>query len=217
MAKERGLLTIVDGAHVPGHIPLDLSDLKADIYTGACHKWMMAPKGCSFLYIKKEFQPLFDPLAVSWGYESAAPSHSQFLDYHQMQGTRDFSAFLTIPKALQFMHDNNWPAVADRCREMVRANYKRFCDLVGTAPICPVSDDFLGQMCSIPMPATQPELLQRHLFTHYKIEVPVMRQESSVYLRFSINAFNTQADLDILYNALKEIMADTNFMDLKNN
>lgn len=80
IAKEKGLFTIVDGAHTPGHIPLDLSDLQADAYTGACHKWMMTPKGCSFLYVKKEHQHLFDPLVVSWGYESANPSHSQFLD-----------------------------------------------------------------------------------------------------------------------------------------
>ncbi|NDC42538.1 MAG: aminotransferase class V-fold PLP-dependent enzyme, partial [Chitinophagia bacterium] len=90
-ARERGLITIVDGAHVPGHIPLDLLALDADIYTGACHKWMMAPKGCSFLYIRRHMQHLFDPIIISWGYESAQPSHSRFLDYHQMQGTRDFS------------------------------------------------------------------------------------------------------------------------------
>ena len=102
-AKELGLITIVDGAHVPGHIDLDLSELKADIYTGACHKWMMTPKGCSFLYVKREMQSLFDPLLISWGYQSAMPSHSQFLDYHQQQGTRDFSAFLTVPASISFM------------------------------------------------------------------------------------------------------------------
>src|ERR1700739_3935041 len=80
IAKAKGLFTIVDGAHVPGHIPLNLAELKADVYTGACHKWMCTPKGCSFLYIKKEFQELFDPLVVSWGYESAFPSSSRFLD-----------------------------------------------------------------------------------------------------------------------------------------
>ena len=106
IAKQKGLLTIVDGAHVPAHIPLNLQELKADIYTGACHKWMMTAKGCSFLYIKKEFQKLYAPLIISWGFDSAMPSHSQFLDYHQMQGTRDFSAMLTIPKAIAFMQDN---------------------------------------------------------------------------------------------------------------
>jgi isopenicillin-N epimerase len=212
MAKERGLLAIVDGAHVPGHIPLDLQELKADIYTGACHKWMMAPKGSSFLYVKKEFQDQFDPVIISWGYESAAPSHSQFLDYNQMQGTRDFSAFLAVPKAIQFMKENSWAEVAASCRELVQANYKRFCDLMGTAPICPVNDGFLGQMCSIPINTSQPEKLQRYLFEHYKIEVPVPRQEKHIFLRFSINAFNTQSDLDKLYAALEEIISGTHLL-----
>lgn len=205
MAKERGLLTIVDGAHVPGHIPLDLSELQADIYTGACHKWMMTPKGCSFLYVKKAYQPI-DPLVVSWGYEAAMPSHAQFLDYHQMQGTRDFSAFLTVPKAIAFMKEHNWWEVAAACRQMVQDNYERFCELLGSRPICPVSDEFLGQMCSIPINSPAPEQLQRHLFEEYKIEVPVPRQDDKVFLRYSINAFNTQADLDKLYEAMKELV-----------
>ena len=204
-AKERGLLTIVDGAHVPGHIPLDLSKLQADIYTGACHKWMMTPKGCSFLYVKRELQPLLDPLVVSWGWESAAPSHSQFLDYHQMQGTRDFSAFLTVPKAIEFMREHNWEGVAADCRKLVRDNYMRFCELVGSNPICPVTDEFLGQMCSIPIRTDSPEKLQRHLLEAYRIEVPVMRQEHDVYLRYSIQGYNSQEDLDRLYDAVREI------------
>jgi len=206
MAKERGLLTIVDGAHVPGHIPLDLADIKADIYTGACHKWMMTPKGCSFLYVKKEYQKLFDPLVVSWGYESAAPSHSQFLDYHQMQGTRDFSAFLTVPKAIEFMKEHKWELVAADCRRLVRENATRFCELFGSSPLCPLRDEFLGQMCSIPIKTKEPEKLQRHLFEQYNIEVPVMRQDEHIFLRYSINAFNTQDDLGKLYEALSEIV-----------
>ncbi|MFX5563067.1 aminotransferase class V-fold PLP-dependent enzyme, partial [Acinetobacter baumannii] len=76
-----------------GQIPVNLTEMGVDIYTGACHKWMMTPKGSSFLYVRKELQDKFDPLVVSWGYNSAFPSHSQFLDYHQTQGTRDYSAF----------------------------------------------------------------------------------------------------------------------------
>ncbi len=208
IAKQRGLITIVDGAHVPGHIPLDLSALKADIYTGACHKWMMAPKGCSFLYVKKEYQDLFDPIIISWGYQSAAPSHSRFLDYHQMQGTRDFSAFCAVPASIRFMNENNWVEVAAASRQLILNNYQRFCDLMGSQPICPVDDTFLVQMCSIPVPTDQPEKLHQHLFDHYHIEVPVMRQEKDVYLRFSINAFNSQSDIDKLYNALAGIVAE---------
>lgn len=211
-AKERGLLTIVDGAHVPAHIPLDLRILQADIYTGACHKWMMTPKGCSFLYVKPALQAALDPLVVSWGYESANPSDSQFLDYHQMQGTRDFSAFLTVPKAIEFIKENNWTGVASECRKMVQDNAERFCNLLGSQPLCPLNDDFLGQMISIPIITANPEKLQRHLFEHYKIEVPVMRHGAMTFLRYSINAFNSEHDLDVLYNALREIIAGGMFI-----
>ncbi len=213
IAKERGLLTIVDGAHVPGHIPLDLADLKADVYTGACHKWMMTPKGSSFLYVKKEFQPLFDPLVVSWGYEAAMPSHSQFLDYHQMQGTRDLSAFITVQKAIEFMKEHNWLEVAASCRKLAHGNYQRFCDLLGTQPNCPISDDFLGQMCAVAINTDQPEKLQRYLFENYNIEIPVMRQDAHIFIRYSIQVFNTQEDLDKLYAALKEIMETTDLIN----
>ncbi|NCU02515.1 MAG: aminotransferase class V-fold PLP-dependent enzyme, partial [Chitinophagaceae bacterium] len=121
-AKEHGLLTFIDGAHAPGHVEVDLQKLQADIYTGACHKWMMTAKGSSFLYVKKELQPLFDPLIVSWGYNALFPSHSQFLDYHQMQGTRDFSAFLTIPDAIAFMEKYDWVNVAAHYRKMTQDN-----------------------------------------------------------------------------------------------
>jgi len=212
IAKQKGLITIVDGAHVPGHISLNLSALEADIYTGACHKWMMAPKGCSFLYVKKSLQDLFDPLLISWGYESLYPSASRFLDYHQFQGTRDFSAFLTLPKVIEFLKMNHWEAVAKNCREMVRQNALRFCNLMETAPLCPVSDEFLGQMFSMPIHTTDPRALQVYLFQNYQIEVPVMCQGKNVYIRYSINAFNSQQDLDKLYFALEEVQKKTDFL-----
>jgi isopenicillin-N epimerase len=212
IAKQKGLLTIVDGAHVPGHIPLDIKALDADIYTGACHKWMCAPKGCSFLYVRKELQPLFDPLLISWGYQSAAPSSSQFIDYHQMQGTRDFSAFLAIPKTIEFLNKYNWPQVAADCRQLAHSNYERFCDLLKTEPLCPISDEFLGQMCSMLINTDEPEKLQRLLFEKYKIEIPVSRQDDKKFIRYSIQAFNSQQDLDKLYDALAEIIRQTDLI-----
>lgn len=201
-AKRRGLITIVDGAHVPGHIPLDLSEIEADFYTGACHKWMMTPKGSSFLFAKKEFQKNLEPLIISWGFESEKPSDSQFLDYHQFNGTRDFSAYLTIPKAIEFMKEHKWTDIAAGCRELVINNAKRFCDLTGISPISKISDEFLGQLFSIPINTSSPEKLQRTLFEKYKIEIPVTRCNDKFFVRYSINAFNNQEDLDKLYIAL---------------
>lgn len=214
IAKQKGILTFVDGAHAPGQLPLNLQTLQADIYTGACHKWMMTPKGSSFLYVKNEHQHLFDPLIVSWGYQSTAPSQSQFLDYHQMQGTRDFSAFLCIPNAIEFMQQNNWSAVSKTCKEMVQQNAPRFCNLLKATPTAPITDDFICQLYSTPIKTKQPLELHRHFFNQYKIEVPVMPHGDNVFLRYSIQAFNTQNDLDKLYNAVEDIIKTTSFIEV---
>ncbi len=212
IAKAKGIMTFVDGAHAPAQVPLNLTTLGADIYTGACHKWMMAPKGCTFLYVNREIQNLFDPLVISWGFNSTTPSHSRFQDYHQAQGTRDFSAFCTLPTVIDFMEKNNWPSVAKECRELVQANALHFCKLLNSQPLAPVNDDFILQLFSIPVNTPEPEILKDLLFDKYKIEIPVMRHADKVYLRYSIQAFNTQKDLDVLTDALTDIISTTNLI-----
>ncbi|HMT28718.1 MAG TPA: aminotransferase class V-fold PLP-dependent enzyme [Bacteroidia bacterium] len=204
-AKQLGLITIVDGAHVPGHVPLDLAQLKADVYTGACHKWMMTPKGSSFLYVTKAMQNDLEPLIISWGYKSDNPSSSRFIDYHQLNGTRDFSSYLTIPASINFMKINKWEEVSRHCRKLVAENAIRFCNLMETTPLSPVTDEFLGQMFSIPIQTSKPDELYKTLFNKYKIEIPVARGNGKFYLRYSINGFNNQTDLDRLYEALQEL------------
>lgn len=211
-AQQLGLITIVDGAHVPGHIDLNIAELNPDYYTGTLHKWMLAPKGSSFLYVKKEFQNDLDPLVVSWGYESVFPSHSQFLDYHEYQGTNDHSAYLCTPKVIEFLEENNWKEKYKACRKLVFENYQRFCDLLKTQPICPITEEFLGQMASIPIQTEKPMELKELLYTKYKIQVPVMPLNGKVYLRYSMNMYNSQEDLDKLNEALEDILKTTDLI-----
>lgn len=213
-AQQLGLITIVDGAHVPGHIDLNIKELNPDFYTGTLHKWMLAPKGSSFLYVKAAFQNDIDPLVVSWGYESLFPSESQFLDYHEYQGTQDVSQYLCTPKVIEFLETNNWKQVSNDCKKIVRDNYQRFCDLLGTKPICPITDEFLGQMASIPVKTSKPMELKELLYTKYNIQIPVMPLNGNVYIRYSINAYNSQEDLEVLYKALKEIIETTDLIRL---
>jgi isopenicillin-N epimerase len=205
-AKEKGLSTFIDGAHAPGQIEVNLANLDADFYTGACHKWMLAPKGSSFLYVKKEFQNLLDPLLISWGYKSDKPSGSRFLDYHQLQGTKDYSASLSVPAAINFMKENNWDDVRAACKTITQNNAARFCKLLGATPLCPVTDDFIAQLYSINLNIDAPEKLHDTLYRKYNIQVPVMPHNNKWYLRYSINAFNSNNDLDKLYDALEEIV-----------
>lgn len=213
IAKQKGIMIFIDGAHAPGQIAVDLKALDVDMYTGACHKWMMTPKGCSFLYVKKELQHLFDPLVISWGYQALFPSDSQFLDYHQMNGTRDFSAFLTVPHAIDFMQKNDWEKVSNNCRKLVKENAPELCRILNTTPISPLTDDFVLQLFSAPIKTSEPEKLKQHLYENYKIEIPVMRENENVYLRYSMNAFNTQADLDKLFSSIKKIKVETNLIE----
>ena len=213
-AQQLGLITIVDGAHVPGHIDLNITELNPDFYTGTLHKWMLAPKGSSFLYVKAAFQNDIDPLVVSWGYESLFPSESQFLDYHEYQGTQDVSQYLCTPKVIEYLETNNWEQVSNDCKKIVRDNYQRFCDLVSTKPICPITDEFLGLMASIPVKTSKPMELKELLYTKYNIQIPVMPLNGNVYIRYSINAYNSQEDLDVLYKALKEIIETTDLITL---
>jgi len=211
-AKTLGLITIIDGAHVPGHIDLNLMELDPDFYTGTLHKWMLAPKGCSFLYVKKERQIDIDPLIVGWGYQSDAPSNSRFLDYHQHQGTRDISAFLTAPAAIQFLNDHNWKEKSTIAKQLILENYERFCAQLGTQPICPISSEFLGQMCSIPINISDPVALKETLYSEYKIEIPIMKIDHGTFIRISFNAYNNSKDLDILFDALSSIKKHTDLL-----
>jgi isopenicillin-N epimerase len=211
-AKALGLITIADGAHIPGHIDLNIASLNPDYYTGTLHKWMLAPKGSSFLYVSPKWQDQLDPLVVSWGYESVGPGESQFLDYHEIQGTRDVSAFLCTPTVIDFLNKNNWKAVSEGCKTIVLENYQRFCDLVGSEPLCPITAEFLGQMASIPIKTNKAADLKERLYTHYKIQIPVMPLNGNYYLRYSINGYNAQGDLEVLFKALEEIIKTTDLI-----
>lgn len=211
-ARELGILCIVDGAHVPGHITLDIKKLNPDVYTGANHKWLLAPKGNTFLYVKKELQINIDPLIVSWGYDAETPGSSQFQDYLQYNGTRDFSAYLTTPTCLEFFKKNNWETEKTRCRKLLQHYYPIVATQLDSAPLAPLSDEFLGQICSIPIQTSDPVKLKNILFEKYKIEIPIMQIGNKTYLRISFQAYNGSQEIEILLNALKEIKSNATYL-----
>ena len=204
-AKELGIPVFVDGAHVPGHVPLDLSALDVEYYTGACHKWMMTPKGSSFMYVKKSLQNDIKPLVVSWGYDALFPSHSRFLDWHSLNGTRDYTASLCISDAIEFMEVHDWKSVAKRSWDLVKSYANTFSELLDSPLLAPLHDDFIGQMLSVEIKTPDPEKLYRTFVDEYKVEIPVMRHDDRVYLRYSINGFNTAEDLEVLMTTIKDI------------
>lgn len=211
-AKELGIMTIVDGAHTPAHIPLDLLDLDPDIFTGALHKWLLTPKGNAFLYVKKKWQYLMDPLIISWGYQAEFPSESTFQDYHQFNGTRDFSAYLTTPAALHFLEDNDWEKRKKECRILLQEYYPIVAKELESNVLCPINDDYLGQICSIPIHTKAPQKLKQMLYEKYKIEIPVVTFSGNTYLRISFQAYNGVKEIETLIDAIKAIRKRTSLL-----
>ena len=196
-------MTIIDGAHAPAQIDLNLSTLGADIYTGACHKWMLCPKGVAFLYASKTYQNILEPLVVSWGWESDTPSHSQFLDYHQYQGTNDISTYLTVPKAISFLNQHNWEEVRDYCHEKIIETRNILIETVSTEPIC--TDENLGQMTSLKINVDDADQLYRFLKTN-NIEIPIFTWNGQNLLRVSFQCYNSMKDIFTLNKFLSKFL-----------
>ena len=124
-AKSRGIITIVDGAHCPGHIQVNVQSLGCDFYAGAIHKWLCGPKGSSFLYVNKKKQSSMNPIIYSWGKDGDDPEKSRFLQDFQWQGTRDMSAFLAIPFTIKYFNENFLPHQST-CRKLNYYTLKKF-------------------------------------------------------------------------------------------
>jgi isopenicillin-N epimerase len=205
-ARGRGILTVVDGAHAPGQIPLDLGALGADFYAGNCHKWMMAPKGAGFLHARRDRQPLLKPLVVSWGGEgSKGPGPSPFLDDHEWQGTRDIAPFLAVPAAIRFMEEWNWDAVRRRCRSLLGWTRETLGEEMGLVPVGSTSPWPL-QMAAFVLPKLPAAQVQRRLYDEHHIEVPVIPWNGRSLLRVSVQGYTTDDDLRALVAALSHVL-----------
>lgn len=201
-ARAQGILSFIDGAHAPGLLPLDLDALGADFYTGNCHKWLLSPKGAGFLHVRAAAQDLVEPLAVSWGWHADAPGPSRFIDEHEWTGTRDPSACLAVPAALAFRHRHAWDDVSARCRDLaLAARGALLAELRTAAPAA--ADPWLTQMVAVPLPPVDGARLGAALRGRHGIEVPVTSHAGRPWLRVSVQAYNSQRDIDLLLDALR--------------
>jgi isopenicillin-N epimerase len=212
-ARERGILTLIDGAHALGQIPLDLDALGADFYTANCHKWALSPKGAAFLHARREAQHLIEPLVVSWGYHpggSGMPSTgSRYLDLLQWTGTNDPAAFLAVPDALEFMEAHAWELVRRDCHELLMGGLGRISELTGLPPAYPLESDLFIQMGIAPLPATADLVsLKARLYDEFRIEVPLVEWQGQKLIRISVQAYNDAEDIDILLRALKTLLPE---------
>jgi isopenicillin-N epimerase len=209
-ARARGIVTVIDGAHAPGHVPLDLNALGADYYVGNCHKWLMAPKGTAFLHARTEAQAPLVPAVISHGWTEARETPgpfggSAFLDAFQFQGTRDPAAWLAVPAALRFREDHDWPGVAAGCHALAWEIADGVTDLTGLAPLAsPVIS--APQMIALPLPECDTKAL--HLALRARgVEIPCYRWQGQPFARLSVQGYNDHTDGDRLIAALGDALA----------
>jgi len=213
-ARAAGIPTLVDGAHAPGQVELDLAALGADFYAGNCHKWLCAPKGAAFLWARPEHHARLDPPVVSWGLAGDFAAHPAIaavtgtteLERRLLwQGTRDITPFLAVPAALAFLERIAWPALRTERHGLVVETRDRVDAVTGLEPIAPPDD--LALMAAIALPECDGERLQLALRERHRIEVPVTGQGGRRFLRVACHAYTTRRDADALVAAASELLA----------
>jgi isopenicillin-N epimerase len=210
---ERGIDTLVDGAHAPGMIPLDIDGIGAAYYTANAHKWMCAPKGAAFLHVRRDRQSDIVPTVISHGANSPRVDRSRFRLLFDWTGTDDPTPYLSIPAAIETMsslHPGGWPGLMRHNRALaLRAR-----DTITTAfsiP-APAPDEMIGSMAAVPIgpasgdrPIDQRPALQRYLWDHHRIEVPISIWPDWPHqlLRVSAQVYNSADQYEELVCALK--------------
>jgi isopenicillin-N epimerase len=212
----RGVDTLVDGAHAPGMLPLDLDGLGAAYYTGNLHKWPCAPKGTAFLWVRRDKQAAVQPAIISHGNNTSRPAYSAFQDRFDWAGTFDPSGWFCAGAAIDWLGEllaGGWPEVYRRNHELATQARRLLCDRLGVAPPCP--NDMLGAMATVPLPERFQDLPktgkidaeQSRLYDEFGVEVPFMRfgQPARRYLRVSSQLYNTLAEYEYLAEAIERL------------
>jgi isopenicillin-N epimerase len=216
----RGIEILVDGAHAPGMLPLDLRTLGATYYSGNCHKWMCAPKGSAFLWVRRDRHAAVHPVTISHGANAVRPGRSRFRLEFDWTGTSDPTAWMTVPKAIDYVGallPGGWPEVMRRNRALALDARRRVCAAVGTPP--PAPEEMIGSLAAIVLPDGQtteimwrrPDPIQTRLYDDWHIEVPVMSWPAAPkrLIRLSAQLYNSPDHYVRLAEALtKELAAE---------
>lgn len=220
-ARRRGITTVVDGAHAPVLIPLNVGDVNADFYCANLHKWLLAPSGAGFLAIGPGNEDRLQPLHVSWGYhadkypigelaQSTGPDardvygstpRTRFLEF---EGTRDFCPWLAVPAAIDFQSEYGFDVIRARIAEL--AEYTRATiGALGLPLATPATPGLSGAMTAFELPrGTSAPLLRKELWAR-RVEIPVIERPDRLLLRVSHHFYTTEAEIDRLAAVLREI------------
>ncbi|MBG1269002.1 aminotransferase class V-fold PLP-dependent enzyme [Nostoc sp. WHI] len=212
--QQRGVNTLVDGAHAPGMISLNLQEIGATYYTGNCHKWLCAPKGAGFLYVRRDQQPEIRPLTISHGTNSSRTDKTRFQLEFDWTGTDDPTAYMCVPEAIAFMGSllpGGWTELMQQNHQLVLQGRQLLCEVLGVQPPCP--EEMIGSMAVLPMPAIleNRDFMSVHdeLFDKFGIQVQVMpwHEKPRMLVRISAQIYNTLEQYEYLGKVLKGLLS----------
>src|SRR5438552_4044326 len=213
----RGIDTLVDGAHAPGMLPLDLRALGAAYYAGNCHKWLCAPKGAGFLHVRRDRQGGVRPVVISHGANSPRTDRSRLLLEFDWTGSHDPTPYLCVPEALRFLGGllpGGWPALMAQNRRLALEARRILCDALDAE--APAPEDLVGALAAVPLPDGSAAPLRSPLYVdplqdvlpgRYRIEVPIVPWPAPPkrLVRVSCQAYNAREDYERLATALREL------------
>jgi isopenicillin-N epimerase len=204
-ARERGIAVAIDGPHALVQTEVAIDALGCDFYTASCHKWLCAPFGSGFLHVAPRHQPSIRPPVLSWG---RLPPHSpaSWSDEFLWSGTRDYSAYLTIPAAIDFIEAVGLENFHRHAHALARYARQKIVELVGLEPIVPDSPRWYGSMAHVPLPPGDRQALQDALWREYAIEVPIVDWNGGRYVRVSCHLYNDARQIDRLVAALAALL-----------
>lgn len=214
----RGVDTLIDGAHALGMVPLNLQEIGATYYTGNCHKWLCAPKGAGFLYVRRDKQPSIRPVTISHGANSPRRDKSRFQLEFDWMGTTDPTAYMCVPQAIAFMGSllsGGWDELRQRNHQLVLQGRQVLCEALGMESVCP--EEMIGSMAVIAMPGTLENRnymsLHDELFDKFGIEVQVVpwSEKPRLLVRISAQVYNSLEQYEYLGKALQESLTDRGF------
>jgi isopenicillin-N epimerase len=210
--ETRGVNTLIDGAHAPGMIRLNLQEIGATYYTGNCHKWLCAPKGAAFLYVRRDKQASIRPVTISHGANSPRTDKSRFQLEFDWMGTSDPTAYMCVPEAIKYMGSllvGGWDELMQRNHQLALRGRNIICEALDVLPPCP--DEMVGSMAVIPMP----KLLEKYayldlhdkLLDKFNIEVQVVpwQEKFKLLVRISSQIYNQPEEYEYLAKALLEL------------
>ena len=213
--QSRGVDVLLDAAHGPGIVPIDLSRLKPAYCVGNFHKWTCSPKGSAFLHIRKDRKDLIHPLNISHGFSFEGTAQEKFEFEFAWPGTQDPTPWLCIPKAMSFMEElvvGGWPEIMRRNRDLALQGRNLICDALGTTP--PVPDTMVSALASVEVPTDEEvgpmsldgDPFHNYLLDEYSIQVPVMpwRHHDTKYIRISAQLYNHIDEYRYLADALTD-------------